>query len=301
MSYVPMKKMRNGVLAATLVAGLLGGANEAAAYLQPPSISQTYGSGTVSFEFTYFSGPFAEFSRTGAIISTGLLNGAPIVPSGSTGTAYADPGSTRGYLTGSTAIAGDPSSVSLSYAEGSIPTVISFQPINFTNQQVGAPFTIGTFSFTNGQWYGAGQTVALNTPTVLGFTLKTTGTGGAASLYTQTLTGEIILTVNNPQPADYTTLAGLQAEADSISLLSDRIILQAFPTFSVYESFAAPTGATNTGSVNLVARFGSLYLDTFDTPTGGGFLTASPVPEPATLTLAVCGLLGLNVLRRRRR
>lgn len=296
-----MTNVRTGVLAATLVAGLLGGANEAAAYLVPPSIGQTYGSGTVGFEFTYFTGPFAEFNSAGNTISSGLLNGAAIVPSGSTGTAYADPGNTRGYRTGSTAIAGDPTSVSLSYAEGSIPTVISFQPINFTNQQVGVPFTIGRFTFTNGQWYGAGQTAALNTPTVLGFTLTTTGTGGAATLYTQTLTGEIILTVNSPQPADYTTLAGLQAEADSITLLSDRIILQPFPTFSVYESFAAPTGATNRGSVNLVARFGSLYLDTFDNPTGGGFLTASPVPEPATISLLACGLLGLTLVRHRRR
>jgi hypothetical protein len=299
MSCVPVKNVRTGVLAATLVAGLLGGANEAAAFLQPPSISQTFGSGTVAFEFTYFTGPFAEFNGT-STTSSGLLNGAPIVPSGSTGTAYADPGNTRGYRTGSTAIAGDPSSVSLSYAGGSDPTVISFQPIDFTNQQVGVPFTIGRFTFTNGQWYGAGQTAALNTPTVLGFTLTTTGAGGAATLYTQTLVGEIILTVTNPQPADYTTLAGQQAEADWISLSSPNT-LRPFQAFKVYDSFAKPTGATSTGTVDLVAIFGSLYLDTFANPTGGGFLTASPVPEPATLSLAACGLLGLTLVRRRRR
>lgn len=294
-----MMNVKTGVLAATLVAGLLGGATDAAAYLKPPSISQTYGSGTVSFEFTYFNGPFAEFNSAGTN-SSGLLNGAPIVPSGSTGMAYADAGQTYGFRTGSTPIAGDPTSVSLSYIGGSIPTVISFQPINFTNQQVGVPFTIGRFTFTNGQWYGAGQTVALNTPTVLGFTLKTTGTGGAATLYTQTIVGEIMLTVNNPQPADYSTLAGLQAEADWISL-SSPVILRPFPAFRVYESFAKPEGATNTGSVDLVAIFGSIYLDTFDNPTEGGFLTASPVPEPSALALMVCGLLGLSLLRQRRR
>lgn len=294
-----MTNVRTGFLAATLVAGLLGGANEAAAYLRPPSIGQTYGSGTVGFEFTYFTGPFAEFNFAGTT-SSGLLNNAPIVPSGSTGTAYADPGHTYGFQTGSASIAGHPTSVSLSYAGGSDPTVISFQPFNFTNQQVGVPFAIGRFTFTNGQWYGAGQTAALNTPTVLGFTLTTTGTGGAASLYTQTLVGEIMLTVTNPQPADYTTLAGMQAEADWISL-SSPAILRPFPAFHVYDSFAKPPGATNTGSVDLVAIFGSLYLDTFDNPTGGGFLTVSAVPEPATLSLMACGLFGLILVRRRRR
>lgn len=294
-----MTNLRIAFLAATLVAGLLGGANEAAAYMQPPPIGQTYGSGTTSFEFTYFKGPFAEFTSFGTTTS-GLLNGAPIVPSGSTGIAYADPGHTYGFQTGSASIAGHPTSVALSYVGGSDPTVISFQPFNFTNQQVGVPFAIGRFTFTNGQWYGAGQTAALNTPTVLGFTLTTTGTGGAASLYTQTLAGEIMLTVTNPQPADYTTLAGQQAEADWISL-SSPAILRPFPAFHVYESFAKPPGATNTGSVDLVAIFGSLHLDTFDNPTGGGFLTVSQVPEPVTLSLMACGLLGLILVRRRRR
>ena len=285
------------------MAGLLGGPHDATAYLSPPPVGLTFGSGTVAFDWTYFSGPYAEFNTTGGTtntISTGLLNGAAIVPNGSIGTEYSDSGNTRGFLTGSTPIAGVQTSASLSYVGGSIPTVISFQPIDFANQQVGVPFTIGTFTFTNGQWYGGGDTTALNTPTVLGFTITTTGTGGAASLYTQTLTGEIVLTVNSPRPGDYSTLAGLQTEADSITLYSDRL-LQAFPTFSVYESIAAPTGATNTGSVNLVARFGSIYLDTFDNPTGGGFLTASEVPAPATLSLAACGLLGLALVRRRRR
>ncbi|PWS34100.1 hypothetical protein DFH01_27530 [Falsiroseomonas bella] len=232
------------------------------------------------------------------------MNGTPIVPSGSTGIAYADPGQTRGYLTGSTAIAGQPTSVALSYPAAlgvPNPTVISFEGFDFTNAGVQTAFVIGRFTFTNGAWFGAGQTTALNTPTVLGFTLTTTGTGGAATLFTQRITGEITLTVNNPQPADYTSLAGQQAEADWISLrtIPSSATLRPIPSFHVYDSYAKPSGATNTGSVDLVAAFGSLYLVALDNPTGGAFLTE--VPEPATLSLLGAGLLGLAVARRRRR
>lgn len=49
-------------------------------------------------------------------------------------------------------------------------------------------------------------------------------------------------------------------------------ILEPFPAFRVYESFAKAPGATNTGSVDRVANFGAPYLDTFANPTGDGLL-----------------------------
>ncbi len=274
------------------------------------------GSGTVQFEFTSFNGPMALARQSELIDPTvwatrGVVNG--VVP---TANGWADAGYTGvdpyGYVTGAMAqVPGGGSSVNLKYAwdtPGDYENVISFTPRSFTNVAVGQDFVLGTLTFKNGGWYGGGATAAFNTPTSLGFTITTVSPTGPA--FNQTLSGSITMVVNAPDPNDSTTLAGQQAEADWVYFVgaSGGAVAADMGSFRVYDDCCKPEGATATGSVDVVARFGSLDLVSFANPQGG-FVNGSlgalppalPVPEPGTWVtlLAGLGLTGAAVRRRR--
>jgi hypothetical protein len=302
-----LAKMKKLLLASAFTAGMAIAPITAHA-------SPLTGSGTVSWRFTSFSGPFSNFNDSFPGFSFGgLLNGTPIAPPSST-RSFADVASTSGFNVGSVPIAGSPSSVTLVYDLPGISgfeNVIAFAPADFSDVPLGRDFVLGTLTFTNGGWFGGGNIAGLNTPTVLGFELTTSSSDGPA--FNQTIIGSIVMTVNAPDPNDLSTLAGQQAEADWISLTSSAAI-NPFPAFRVYDSCCKPPGATNTGSVQLLARFNSLDLVGFTNPTGGGFLTTSndplppvpprppqPVPEPAALALLLAGLGALGAVSRRRR
>ena len=92
------------------------------------------------------------------------------------------------------------------------------------------------------------------------------------------------------------------------------LTLTALPSIRAYELADSPNGS-NSVSVDLFGKFGSLDLTRFDNVTGGGFLDVSltsdlggpppppppSVPEPATLTLMGAGMIGLAAVRRRSR
>jgi hypothetical protein len=286
-----------------------------------PALAAVTGSGTVGWSFTSFVGPYSEYvtGQPGVTLS-GVLNGVPIVPVTNTGDQPGNFLNTFGYHTGGVSIAGGPSSVSLVYnAPDYTANIIAFTPSSFSNVALGQDFKLGTLSFTNGQWFGAGEVAGLNTPTNLYFTMQTYSNSGAA--FNQTIHGDVVLTVNSPYPNDITTLAGQQAEADWITLQSSAVI-QPLGAFRVYEINAKPPGSSNVGTVDLYGHFNSLDLVRFDNVQGGGFLTSSsealpsstgggtgggngggttglPIPEPGTLGLLLAGLGALGSIRRR--
>lgn len=275
-------------------------------------------SGTVNLAFTTFSGPFvrvveADAQNPSAWGSRGLVNGNTAVPFfDSWAPTSGNPGSV-GFSVGSQAISGAPSAVELRYdtlpVGDPIANIISFVPSTFTNVAVGQDFKLGTLTFQNGGWFGAGDSAAFNTPTDLSFTLSTVSSDGAQ--FNQTIAGIIRMSVNSPFPNDLGTLGGLEAEADWISLYSSAAGVQ-FQAFRVFDRGFAPAGFTNIGSVDVYGRFGSLELVDFRNPLSG-FLTDSNsvlppvvtppqgVPEPANWVMLIAGFGLVGAAQRHRR
>jgi hypothetical protein len=287
--------------------------------LAVPLAASAAGSGTVEFEFTSFSGPMAMAQQSKSSdptqwASRGVVNG--VVPTANgwadSGYRFSDPSDPDGYVTGSLAqVPGGGNSVTLKYEwdlAGDYENVISFAPRDFVDVAAGQDFVLGTLSFKNGGWYGGGATAAFNTPTQLGFTITTSSSSGQA--FNQTLSGFITMVVNSPYPNDTTTLAGQQAEADWVYFVGagGGSVAADMGSFRVYDDCCKPEGFTATGSVDVVARFGSLDLVSFANPQGGfvnGSLGALPpsllVPEPGTWATLLAGLgLTAAVVRARR-
>lgn len=261
-------------------------------------------SGTVTFEFTGFSGPMARSSEADAADplkwgSKGLVNGAVPAHNG-----WVSDGSSgqfaSGYVTGTRQLSG--SSVSFYYdwvdPNSAGANVISFTPAAFANVALGQSFVLGTLSYQNGFWYGAGDTELYNTPVELGFRIQTVSGDGPA--FNQTLIGgirNVIHAVPNDggfQPANY------EAEADWVYLFGSGVSLS-MGAFRVFDNCCKPGGESNVGSVQILGRFNSLDIDAFGTVEGGGFVTSGvvplplPIPEPGrwVMLLAGLGLMGL--------
>ncbi|MBL8492485.1 MAG: choice-of-anchor K domain-containing protein [Rhodocyclaceae bacterium] len=275
------------------------------------------GSGDVRFSFTWFSGPHTVTTAFGPTI--GRVNGdvvpnvAATTPTGYGGWNLIGDMSLTPY-SASTADSGlgGTASVDLRYDWVTPPSIfenrISFTPRSFTGVSVGEDFVLGTLSFQNGAWFGAGATPDLNLPSQFGFTIQTVSGDGAA--FNQSISGSIVMAVHSPLDNDTSTLAGQEAEADWIYLSSSAFI-GAAPALRVFDTCCRPSGATSVGSVDVVARFNSLDLVGFANPTGGAFITAGtaplpasgpmpPVPEPETYAMFLTGLGLMATLARRR-
>jgi hypothetical protein len=256
-------------------------------------------SGTVSFEFTGFSGPMARSSEADATDpskwgSKGLVNGSLPIANG-----WVSDGSTvpfaSGYVMGSRQLSGASASFYYDWVDPASAgaNVISFTPASFSNVALGQSFVLGTLSYQNGFWYGAGNTALYNTPVELGFRIQTVSNDGPA--FNKTLVGAL-RNVIHQVPNDGGFLpANYEAEADWVYLHGAGVSLS-MGAFRVFDNCCKPAGASNVGSVQILGRFNSLDIDAFGAVEGGGFVTLSvaPIPEPGSwaMLLAGLGLLG---------
>lgn len=281
----------------------------AAAALARPAAAQL-GSGTVSFTFTSFTGPMAVSTQAASGDPTqwpltGLVNDVAPTPTGAWVTRDGVAGG-GGYVIGTHQFTTPATSVNLRYTvfdpTSPVANILSFAARPFTNVAVGQDFVLGTLTFQNGGWFGSGATAALNTPTDLGFRITTTSASGAQ--FNQTIVGSLRMTVNAPDNNDVTTLPGQEAEADWVHLTGPAVVAGA-GAFRVFDDCCKPAGFTNVGSVDVIARFGSLDLVGFASARGG-FITpgvnplppnpvgpGTVVPEPSTWALLGVGLAAL--------
>jgi hypothetical protein len=276
------------------------------------------GSGTVSFSFTGFSGPIANISANAVGAAPwpgqGRFNNVLGTPDGGFIPSPSNPA--FGVATGTATFAHGTTSVAYRYdnvAPGSIgENLLSFAPAAFTNVGVGQPFLLGTLTYKNGFWFGAGDTPASNIPSVFSFSITTIADGPFA----QTTTGIITNVVNQlPLAVDQIdTPSEWLAEADWIYVTETAGGNLGIPlgALRVYDNCCRPTGFTTVGSIELWGRFGSLDLVELRNPQGGVFTTsigaldpggpvAPAIPEPSSWAMLIAGF-GLTgaVLRRRR-
>jgi hypothetical protein len=261
------------------------------------------GSGTISFEFTGFNGPFA--ATNDAFLDdpanwqlTGAVNGQTPALNGVVTEAF--PGFS--YLGGTQALTGQSVEMVYTNLPGAIASVITFTPAasGFSNVSTGQAFLLGSLEFTNGQWVGGSGNPATNYPVNLSFRLSTTS---STPEFNQVLT-DAFTVVTNQGNGDCNDAQNQMDEADFIYLASS----PSLGSMRVFDANCGPTGATNNGKVELWGYFGSLHYLEFRNPTGSAFLTdgvgvgpIGGVPEPTAWALMIAGFgLAGAALRRRR-
>jgi hypothetical protein len=192
---------------------------------------------------------------------------------------------------------------------------IEFIPYAFNNVAVGQEFTIGRLEYQNGGWFGGSLTQGFSRPSIFDFTLSTVSSSGAP--FVQTIAGRIVHEVRvAPTGADLTDPLNQQLEADLISVYFGKDLTCVNCSFAVYEDLGSPAFfpsgiASNRGSVEVRAKFGSLLFAGLANPTSGFVTQGTPpgggggggvgvIPEPSTWMLMILGF-GLIAQQLRRR
>lgn len=170
---------------------------------------------------------------------------------------------------------------SLSSSTGPIyntPNVISFEANTPTVNNLGDEILLGWMTFTNGIWTGDAY---------FGFTLSIVD----AVLGTHTFTDTVVYNLTPNE--DFNTR---KQNADFLTFSNN-------PQVGELRAFELSLLGPNTVKAELWGHIGSLHLDRFANPDGGGFVVpgATPAPEPGSLALLLAAGSAMAWSQRRRR
>jgi hypothetical protein len=243
---------------------------------------------TVTGTFTSFSSWMFDPS-----VRQSLVNGSALT---SSGTVVGNNGAIDYYESNTLHFAVPTTSLDFSYGQAGFdppfPLVNGFGFAGGGADVVaGQNFALGTFSFTNGQWYPQAD---------VGFLLTTQSADPA--LNGHTFSGLLHLVSTSPDdgiPAD---------EADYFYITDvNGLPIAGANSARVYEEFIQPSdNPGNTGSFALMGHIDSLIPTDFVSLGGGGFTNASlqpvlAVPEPDVYAMLLAGLAALHFVARRRK
>lgn len=170
------------------------------------------------------------------------------------------------------------------YNTGEVHNLLQFTPATGQSALLGEEFLIGTFTLQNGSWFGGlGEGDSL-------FSFSVTTSSADSALDGHTFSDVIRYKITQ------SAVGNTPAQNADYFLFDGRPDLG---TMRVYERFDSPTGS-NSGSIDLYGRIGSLVPTRFANPQGGVFISAS-IPEPETYAMLLAGLGMLGFAARRRK
>ena len=275
----PRPLMHDVMRAASLLA--LAAAMASAAHAAPV---------TITGAFTSFSSWVFDPS-----VRDSLVNGVALT---SSGTVVGNNGAIDYFQSNTLTFATPTSSVDFRYGQAGftppLPLLNNFTFVGGAADVVaGQDFSLGTFSFTNGQWYPQAD---------VGFMLTTHSTD--AALDGHTFAGFLHLVSTSPEdgvPAD-------EADYFYVTELNGQPVA-GMNSARVYEPSIQPPGNPgNVGSFALMGHIDSLVPTGFVSLNGAGFTNASldpalaqPVPEPETYSILLAGFGLLHAAMRRKK
>jgi len=181
------------------------------------------------------------------------------------------------------------STVEFNRADSSNPnSILSFDAAINSDYATGEEFLLGILTFTNGDWIGGSDSI----PGSFTFSISASSDqvhDGEMQVFEGTLLLQTNPNGNDPEES------------------ADWFYIEEEPGLGSVRVLEFEDTDNNTGSVEIWGQFGSLNLVEFRNPTGGAFLSESvtsdpnsAVPEPTTMLLFGCGLLGLAHVSRRK-